>query len=59
MKDAFVRWDADHDGVISDREFRNALKYMGVELTTSEYKKLWKRFDADGGGSIDYAEFNN
>jgi Ca2+-binding EF-hand superfamily protein len=32
---------------------------MGVELTTSEYKKLWKRFDADGGGSIDYAEFNN
>jgi Ca2+-binding EF-hand superfamily protein len=59
VKDAFVRWDADHDGVISDREFRNALKYMGVELTTSEYKKLWKRFDADGGGSIDYAEFNN
>ena len=32
---------------------------MGLELTTSEYKKLWNRFDSDGGGFIDYAEFNN
>ena len=32
---------------------------MGLELTTSEYKKLWKKFDKSGDGKIDYAEFNN
>ena len=32
---------------------------MGLELTTSEYKKLWAKFDRSGDGKIDYAEFNN
>lgn len=29
---------------------------MGLDMTTKEYTKLWKRFDISGDGKISYAE---
>jgi Ca2+-binding EF-hand superfamily protein len=90
---AFVRWDQDCDGEISDTEFRtaresvlsarapeqikhaffrrpssslailvpppsppHAVRNMGLDMTSKEYQKLWKRFDSSGDGKISYAE---
>ncbi len=29
---------------------------MGLDMTSKEYVKLWKRFDSSGDGKISYAE---
>jgi len=59
VKDAFVMMDYDCDGKISKSEFRVTLDLMGLVMTDSEYVTLWKYFDANGSGFIDYTEFNN
>jgi hypothetical protein len=47
------------DGHINLREFRQALEFMGVYLTGTEFRKLWRQFDMSGDGKINYSEFNN
>ena len=47
------------DGHINLREFRQALEFMGIYLTGSEFRKLWRQFDMSGDGKINYSEFNN
>lgn len=32
---------------------------MGIYLTGSEFRKLWRQFDMSGDGKINYSEFNN
>jgi Ca2+-binding EF-hand superfamily protein len=32
---------------------------MGIYMTGSEFRKLWRLFDASGDGKINYTEFNN
>ena len=32
---------------------------MGIYLTGTEFRKLWRQFDTSGDGKINYAEFNN
>ncbi len=32
---------------------------MGVYLTGTEFRKLWRQFDMSGDGKINYSEFNN
>jgi len=59
VQHAFIRWDTDCDGEISDREFRVALKNMGLNMTSKEYNKLWAKFDNGGEGKISYSRFNN
>lgn len=36
--------------------FNFAVAALGLEMTNGEYRKLWRRFDTSGDGSISYAE---
>ena len=47
------------DSFINLREFRQALEFMGIYLTGTEFRKLWRQFDTSGDGKINYSEFNN
>jgi hypothetical protein len=44
---------------IDRAQFREAVERMGLQMTGEEFRKLWRRFDVSGDGSISYAEFNN
>lgn len=32
---------------------------MGIYMSGSEFRKLWRQFDISGDGKINYTEFNN
>jgi len=44
---------------IDRKQFRDAVERMGMNMSGEEFRKLWRRFDSSGDGSISYAEFNN
>ena len=56
--DLFREWDEDGDGTVSKKEFRKAMKFLGVDASKEELDMLFDTFDPDGGGSIDYNELN-
>lgn len=43
--DIFRDWDTDNDGTISKKEFRKALKSLGVEGDKDDYDKLFDQWD--------------
>ena len=49
-------WDTDGDGQISLPEFATAMKDLGCGLAKPQMEALFKEWDRDGGGSIDYKE---
>jgi len=58
LKAAFVKFDVNNDGTIEPEELDLVLKSFGIELADFELDAVFSRFDPDGGGSIDYAEFS-
>ena len=46
--------DTNGDGVISRREFRNALNRTSCNLTERELRSLMDKFDSKRAGRIDY-----
>ena len=59
VKHAFCNMDYDFDGRISAGEFRVTLDLMGLVMNDDEYMKLWRHFDTDDSGFLNYTEFNN
>jgi Ca2+-binding EF-hand superfamily protein len=53
----FQAYDVDKNNTLSKVEFTNALKSMGVILSTDEAETFFMFMDLDGQGSIDYKEF--
>ena len=52
-KDAFDRYDTDHDGKVSIMEFRNLIQdWVGYELTYVQFKTLCEKFDASQKGYV-------
>ena len=50
-------WDMDGNNQISKKEFHQALQFMGCDdITRDESDSIFKMFDEDGTGSIDYLE---
>ena len=59
-RDVFRRADADKSGAVSRKELKAALLSMGVpKLTKKELCNVFALADADGGGEIDYREFED
>ena len=58
LKAAFIKFDVNNDGTIEPHELDMVLRSFGIELEDNELDAVFNRFDPDGGGSIDYAEFS-
>jgi Ca2+-binding EF-hand superfamily protein len=53
----FDKLDADRSGSITDSDWQNALKTIGVTSPTKEYTSLLSYLDANQDGSVDFADF--
>ena len=56
--DLFRDWDDDGNGKVDKKEFRKAMKALGLDVPRKEVDRLFDSFDPDGGGSIEYNELN-
>ena len=59
VRDSFTFYNTEKDGTISEREFRDMLVCIGLDMTEDEYRKLYRHFDRDCDGVINYSEWNN
>lgn len=57
VRDIFRRFDADHDGVMTVDEFRQALGKWGFQCSDKEVFILMKHFDTRQDGQVSYNEF--
>ena len=58
VKNLFRSFDVDKNGTLSTDEFVNGLRYIGVDLSETEFEQLLEMVDSDGSGEIDYLEFS-
>lgn len=56
--DLFRVWDEDSSGTIEKKEFRGALRSIGIKASRTALDLLFDRFDSDRSGTIDYHELN-
>ena len=59
LKKAFRRLDTRDDGYITARDFRDAMRDAGFDLTKREAEDLVLRFDTNGDDRVSYREFVN
>ncbi|XP_041675606.1 neo-calmodulin-like [Drosophila eugracilis] len=59
LKAAFNTFDIDKDGLISYSELRATFYSLGDRMTDEEYDKLFRQFDTDNDGFIDWHDFYN
>lgn len=57
LHDAFILFDADHDGRITDMELKNVLNFLSIPASPDEVKKMIADADTDGNGTVEYNEF--
>lgn len=57
--DSFTVADADDSGALDRDEFNEALHHAGVFLTTQEIGSVFRKFDENGNGVLEYEEFVN
>ena len=62
VRDAFVRFDTDHDGTISRAELIDILLYPGPHAFSSREAEraadaIIRKFDVSGDGSLQFGEF--
>jgi len=57
VRDIFRKFDADHDGVLTMIEFKQALAKWGFKVTEEEAMNIMAYFDGKKDGHISYNEF--
>jgi len=57
VRDIFRKFDADHDGVLTMHEFRQALAKWGFQLSEEDSLVLMRHFDTHKDGQLSYNEF--
>ncbi|CAM9176283.1 unnamed protein product [Pylaiella littoralis] len=55
--DAFEMFDEDKSGKIDEDEFFFLLQYLGIETSEVKLEQMFKKYDTDQSGYIEYAEF--
>ena len=58
VMDLFKDWDEDGNGSISKKEFRRAMRGLGVEGTNQDHDDLFDKWDVDRSGELDYNEIS-
>ena len=56
VMDLFRAWDVDGNGTIDKKEFRRALRALGVGVPAKELDELFDSFDKDKGGLLEAKE---
>ena len=54
--DLFREWDEDADGLVSKKEFRQAISALGYNANKADLDAVFATFDEDGSGDIEYGE---
>lgn len=57
LKSLWDRADGDHNGSLSTREVINLVASINVNLPNNKVKELYKKFDVDQNGILDFEEF--
>ncbi|KAH8064856.1 hypothetical protein JL722_1743 [Aureococcus anophagefferens] len=57
LADEFAELDASHDRRVDFSEFRAGAPRMGLDLSDSEARVIFRKMDADGGGLVLFEEF--
>ncbi|KAF9347859.1 hypothetical protein BGX34_002842 [Mortierella sp. NVP85] len=57
FKEAFSQYDNNGDGTISSRELGTVMRSLGQNPTETELRDMVNDEDADGNGTVDFAEF--
>merc|ERR1739848_979576 len=57
FKEAFALFDKDGDGTITTKELGTVMRSLGQNPTEAELHDMINEVDADGNGTIDFAEF--
>lgn len=57
LHDIFYEFDEDGNGYITSVEFRNAIRKLGIGLTSRDIDQLMAKIDTNQDGRIDYYEF--
>ncbi|KAG7398420.1 hypothetical protein PHYBOEH_011122 [Phytophthora boehmeriae] len=58
-RDAFELFDEDGTGQIDELEFADVLEYFGLDVSDGKQEKIFKKYDKDKSGYIDYNEFRS
>ena len=59
VQEIFERWDTDANGLVSAREFRQAVLSLGFESALPAHiDQIFRELDEDGSGSISYRELD-
>lgn len=56
-QDAFELFDTDGTGQIDELEFADVLEYFGLTVSDEKQEALFRQYDKDKSGSINYKEF--
>ena len=51
-------YDTNDDGTVDAREFADGLTALGYDAPREEFEELFREFDVDGSGSLDYYELH-
>nr|CDS22230.1 calmodulin [Echinococcus granulosus] len=57
LHDAFVLFDVNHDGRITEFELNSVLSFLGIKASASDVKRMIADADIDGNGTVEYNEF--
>lgn len=58
-RDAFELFDTDGTGQIDELEFADVLEYFGMDVSDAKQESIFKKYDKDKSGYIDYKEFRS
>ena len=53
----FLVFEQRESGVLSFKEFHEAIREIGLDPSSDQVKRLFNRVDSDGNGRIDFEEF--